>query len=207
MIKFFKKKIIYFVYFPFFIIFVLQLKVLKALRSDVKLIYSHNYGFGDYLFFCSRLISKLNRKTKIYCFSKAQYEIARFYFEEKLIIKQFIMLPKILNDSHFGYNFLSSYYQYKPTKINSEYSKKEDLSRHYMGNRKIINYLKKRLSKIKFSSEIYNFAKKNYLCLFIKNFSLNKNNDIFYQVRQTRNLNKIYNLIIFLNNKKINILI
>ena len=117
------------------------------------------------------------------------------------------MLPKILNDSHFGYVFLRSYYNYMPTKINSEYSKKEDLSWHYMGNRKIINYLKKKISKIKFSSKIYIFTKKKYVCLFVKNFSLNKNNHIFYQVRQTRNLNKIYNLIEFLNNKKINILI
>ena len=95
-----------------------------------------------------------------------------------------------------------------PTKINSEYSKKEDLSWHYMGNRKIINYLKKRLlrpplslSLSLFSSKIYSFAKKKYICLFVKNFSLNKNNHIFYQVRQTRNLNKIYNLIDFLNKK------
>jgi hypothetical protein len=64
MIKFFKKKIIYCIYFSFFIIFILQLRILKTLRPNVKLIYSHDYGFGDYLFFCSRLILKLNKKKK-----------------------------------------------------------------------------------------------------------------------------------------------
>ena len=43
---------------------------------------------------------------------------------------------------------------------------------------------------------------KKYICLFIKNFSLTKNNHLFFQVRQTRNLDKIYKLIKFLNNKK-----
>jgi len=90
----------------------------------------------------------------------------------------------------------------------NEYYQKVDLSWHYMGNKKIINSIKSKISKKKFSKEIIHFTKKKYICLFIKNFSLkNKNNDLFFQIRQTRNLDKIYKLIKFLNRKKINILI
>ena len=163
--------------------------------------------FGDYLFFCSRLISKLNKKIKIYCFSKTQYEIASFYFEDRVILKQLILLPKFLSESHFGYAFLRRYNKFNPTIIFSEYNKKEELSRHYMGNKKIIDFFKKRISKSNISTDILKFSKKKYFCLYVKNFSLKKNNDIFFQVRQTRDLSKIYKIIRFLNKKKINILI
>ena len=66
-----------------------------------------------------------------------------------------------------------------------------------MGNKKIINFIKKKIFKINFSNEIINFTKKKYICLFIKNFSLTKNNHLFFQVRQTRKLDKIYKLIKF----------
>lgn len=201
-------KIIHSLYFFFYIIFTLHVNFLNTFNRKLKLIFTFNYGFGDYLFFCSRLILKLNEKRKIYCFSRTQYETARFFFNKRQIVKQLIVLPKRLSETHLGYAFLKKTNLYKPLRIKNEHFQKVDLSWHYMGNKKIINYIKSKISKKKFSKEIINFTKKKYICLFIKNFSLeNKNNDLFFQIRQTRNLDKIYKLIKFLNKKKINILI
>ena len=145
MINFIKKIIIFCIYLPFYLIFLIHSKFLKISNPGTKIIYPRDFGFGDYLFFCSRLISKLNKKIKIYCFSKTQYEIASFYFEDRVILKQLILLPKFLSESHFGYAFLRRYNKFNPTIIFSEYNKKEELSRHYMGNKKIIDFLKKRI--------------------------------------------------------------
>ena len=53
------------VYFLFFVNFIFQIKFLKIFNKDLKIILPNNYGFGDFLFICSRLISKLNKKKNI----------------------------------------------------------------------------------------------------------------------------------------------
>jgi len=175
----------------------------------VKVLYPNRYGFGDYLFFCVNIRKKLNIKNKIFCFSQLQYETANFFFEKQYIVKSFILMPRFLNESHLGYNFLDKHKLFRPInlKILAPDGKKVPISDFFVGTTNVIKFIKKKISRSKISPVIVNIFKKTTICLFIKNFSKYKNNNINFQVRQTRDLSKIQKLIYFLNKKKINTII
>tara|TARA_B110000977_G_scaffold113490_1_gene146883 strand:- start:8053 stop:9048 length:996 start_codon:yes stop_codon:yes gene_type:complete len=174
-----------------------------------NILYTNDFGFGDYLIYCVEVRSKVNHKTKIFCFSKLQNEIASFFFKKKYIINSFILMPRFMNETHMGYNFLNGKKIFKPTKFTRLVGNgiKAPISQIHNGNKNSIQFIKKRINSSKISNKIIETLRKPTLCLFIKNFSKNFNNHMNFQIRQTRNLNKINHLIFFLSRLKINIII
>ena len=198
------KYLVYYFYSKI-IIFSLLLNNLKK----KKYLYSDHFGFGDFCVYCYVMSSKIKKK-KIFCFSKLQYEIATFFFEKKYIETSFLLLPRSMNESHIGYNFLSKNNNFKPTKTPYWISpKKIKIPTHdyFLRSEKLVRYMKSRINMENVSENIISVFKKPSLLLFIKNFSQKKNNHLNFQVRQTRNLKKIFKLINFLNKKKMNIVI
>ena len=195
------------IYFFFSKIVIYSIFILNLKKNNI--LYTNHYGFGDYLFFCVNLRKKVNTKKKIFCFSELQYEIANFFFERQYIVKSFILMPRFLNESHLGYNFLNKQKIFRPTnpKILAPDNRKVPISDFYVGTSDAIKFIKKKINGSKISNSIIDIFKKPTICLFIKNFSKNINNHINFQVRQTRNLGKIEKLIYFLNKKKINVII
>ena len=81
------------------------------------------------------------------------------------------------------------------------------ISEWWNGTAETINFLKNKMENSKISKNLIEVCKKKTLSIFIKNFSHIKNNHLNFQVRQTRDLEKIYKLINFLSSKKLNIVI
>tara|TARA_B110000967_G_C18864899_1_gene552155 strand:- start:575 stop:1588 length:1014 start_codon:yes stop_codon:yes gene_type:complete len=197
------------VYFFFSKIIFFSIFFQKCIKKN--LLYTNEFGFGDYVLYCCDIRRKLNHKTKIFCFSELQNEIASFFFEKKHIINSFILLPRFLNESHLGYHFLIKKDFFKPTIFTKLVGKNIRLIGSDACNlsKNPIQFMKKKVNSAKISSAVIEILKKPTLCLYIKNFSKysNNNNNINFQVRQTRNLNKIKRLLHFLSTKKINVII
>ena len=198
------KFLIYFIFSK--IIFLL---IYFSRLKKINLLYTNHFGFGDYLFFCVKLRNKLNSNTKIFCYSKLQNEIASFFFEKKNIVNSFLLMPKFMNESHIGYQFLSKNIIYKPSNFKrvAPDNSLVPISDWYKGTQNSIEFIKQKINNSKISKDLIDIFQKPTLCLFIKNFSKYKNNHLNFQVRQTRDLNKINQLLEFLDKKKINILI
>ena len=198
------KLVIYF-FFSKVVIFSIYI---SSLRKN-NILYTNHFGFGDYLFFCVSIRKKINSRKKIFCYSKLQYDTAKFFFEKKYIFNSFILMPRFMSESHLGYHFLNKQKIFKPIKPKRTILKniKVSISDFYSGTSDSIAFIKKRINNSKISNKIIEVTKHPTICLFIKNFSKNKNNHINFQTRQTRNLNKIERLIYFLNNKRINVII
>lgn len=194
------------VYFTFSKIIILSLLLAKI--QKYKLIYTSSYGFGDNVIF-NIFARKKIEKNKIFCYSKTQYEISNFFYDKKNIFKSIILLPKILNETHIAYNYLENSNFFKPIFIKRMASdgKYLPISFLYHGNIKIKKFIISKLKKKEISKDLERVLKKKTITLFIKNFSLNRNNHINFQVRQTRDLKKIYKLINYILKKKINIII
>ena len=152
---------------------------------------------------------KLNSSTKVFCYSKLQSEIASFFFDKKHMVNSVLLMPKIMNESHMAYQFLSKNKIYKPSdfKIYSPENSKIPISDWYQGTINSIDFIKKKIDKSDISAPIIEVLKRPTISLFVKNFSKYRNNHLNFQVRQTRDLNKIYELFKFLNKQKINVLV
>ena len=195
------------IYLFFYIFFVFHKKKRIIFSDKKKLFYPYNFGFGDYVFFCSRIYPKLNKFNKVFCYSKQQFETAKFFINEKFIEKPLFLLPKRLSELYFYHLYLKKSSLFKPTYLRSPHNKKYYLSNYYIGDKKLIKFVKERIKKNKLSSKILKISKKKYLCLYIKNYPIFKKDKYYFQLRQSYKLNPIYKLINFLNKKKINIII
>lgn len=177
--------------------------------SKKNYLYTDHFGFGDFCVYCYVMSSKIKKK-KIFCYSKLQYETAIFFFEKEHIRTSFLLLPRFMNEGHLGYNFLIKSNSFKPTKppywISPERTK-VPAHDYFVRSKKSVRYMESRINIDNVSESIVSVFTKPTLLLFIKNFSHKKNNHINFQVRQTRNLKKIYKLINFLSKKKNNIVI
>lgn len=195
------------IYFLFSKIILLSIYVSRL--KKINLLYTSHFGFGDYLFFCVEIREKLDSKTKIFCFSKLQNEIASFFFDKKYIVNSYFLMPKFMSESRIGYQLLSKNINFKPTNLKriAPDNSLVPISDLYYGTENSIEFIKKKIDSFTISSGIIKIFKKPTLCLFIKNFSKYKNNHLNFQVRQTRNLNEINYLLNFLDNQNINILI
>jgi hypothetical protein len=202
------KKFLKFIIYNFFSnIIIFSIFVEKIKKKNI--LYSNCFGFGDYVHFCENIRKKLNKNNKIFCFSQAQFEIAKFFCEEKYIVKSFILMPRLLSESHLGYNFLLNNKIFTPinlTKLGPDL-KKIHISDFYVGTTNTINFLKKKINENNISKNVANIFNKPTICLYIKNFLNVKNNHINFQVRQTRDLVKIERLINFLIRKNVNLII
>ena len=118
-------------------------------------------------------------------------------------------LPKFLSETRLGLRFLLNSKNFSPTKLISPHNSKITAYLLYYGTQNQIKFIQNRIKDSNISIDLKNILKKKTVTLFIKNFSLKSaiNKNINYQVRQTRNLEKIYKLIKFITKKKFNIII
>lgn len=208
MIKKFIKKFLKFIIYSFYSKIILtELKLRDLLFQKEELIYSSSFGFGDFIVFCANLINKLNNKKKILCYSINQLEVASFFFNNNKINKTVFKLPKYLNETYLGNNYLKKSKYFKPRIIKNYLAKKNvGLSRVFYGNRTIIKYIKNKLRKNKINKNLKDVFKKKTISIFIKHYS-DKIEFTNYGRRQTADLVKIYKIINFLINKNFNVLI
>ena len=141
----FLKKSVYYIYSKIIILSLVVAKIRK-----IKLIYTESFGFGDNVIFNVFAKSKI-QKSKIFCFSQTQYEIASFFYDKKFIYKSIILLPKILNESHIGYNYLIKNNFFKPVFLTRKAydGKFLPISFLYQGNKNIKKFIISRLKKKK----------------------------------------------------------
>ena len=207
-----KNIIIPIVYSFFSKIILLEIILRSRLFPKTKLFYSGygaSFGFGDHVVFCFNIKKKICDRGKIFCFSKLQFETALFFYDKKYIIKSFLALPKFLNESGIGFKYLYNNKNFKPTKLISPHNKNISAYLLYYGTEDQIKFIQNRIKDSNISANLKNILKKKTITLFIKNFSLKGaiNKNINYQVRQTRNLDKIYKLIKFITKQNFNIII
>ena len=184
---------------------ILEIIIRSKIFFNTRLLYSGSdggFGFGDHVSFCVNIKSKLNKNSKLFCYSNQQFETAKFFYEKKHLIKSIFSIPKFLNISIIGLYFLSKNKNFKPQKLMSPHNKKLKLTLYY-GTDKQIKYIKTRLNKFKISAKLKKVLEDKTIVLFIKNFSHIKkmNKNVNFQVRQTRNLDKIFKLLNFLKKK------
>ena len=184
---------------------ILEIIIRSKIFSNTRLLYSGSdggFGFGDHVSFCVNIKSKLNKNSKLFCYSNQQFETAKFFYEKKHLIKSIFSIPKFLNISIIGLYFLSKNKNFKPRKLMSPHNKKLKLTLYY-GTDEQIKYIKTRLNKFKISEKLKKVLEDKTIVLFIKNFSHIKkmNKNVNFQVRQTRNLDKIFKLLNFLKKK------
>lgn len=196
----------FFIYYIYSKIIILSLIIAKIKGN--KPVYTSSFGFGDNVVFNIFAKNKIT-KNKIFCFSKTQYEVANFFYNKKYIYRSIILLPKALSESHIGYNFLvkSKFFKSLFLKRKACDGKLIPISFYFQGNYQIKKFIINRLKQKKISENLKKILKKKTMTLFVKNFSLKKKNHINFQVRQTRNLEKIYALINYILKKKINLII
>jgi hypothetical protein len=205
-IFYFKKITKFLSYSLFYIITIFTIKFLKFLKPKTTLIYNNCFGFGDFLFFCVEVRKLVNKNNKIFCYSKLQFETAKFFLKKKYILKSFFLMPKKMSESYLGYNFLLNNKTFKPLKLMSPHNKKIELSNFYNGTKSSIDFITKKINRANISDKLKKIVKKKTLCIYVKHFSKNLD-DINFQVRQTRDISKIYKLLAFLSNLNLNIII
>ena len=207
----FKNTIIHYLYYFFYKLIILEIILRKKFFYKVDLKYVghlNGFGFGDHVSFCVNIKNKIKKNNKIFCFSQLQYEVATFFYDKKYVIKSILPIPKFLNESRLGFKFLQNDINFKPSKLTSPHGKNYKLTLNY-GTQNQIKFILKNLKKFKISKKLSLVLKKKVIVIGIKNFSLeNKvNKDINFQVRQTRDLNKVYKLMNYIKNKDIKIII
>jgi len=171
--------------------------------------YNGSFGYGDHVTFCVNIKNKIGKKGKIFCYSQLQYDTACFLYDKKNIIKSFLPLPKFLNESGIGFKYLHPSKIFNPENIKSPHNKKIGAYHLYYGTKNQIKFIKNNLKRFCVSKKLIEILEKKTITLFVKNFSLKKNanKDLNFQMRQTRNLDKIYKLINYIKRKKIKLII
>jgi len=199
------KFLINIIYLLYSKLIILEIIIRSNIFSNTRLLYSGwdgGFGFGDHVTFCVNIKSKLNKNSKLFCYSNQQFETAKFFYEKKYLIKSIFSIPKFLNTSIIGLYFLGKHKNFKPQKLMSPHNKKLKITLYY-GTNEQIKYIKTRLNKFEVSAKLKKVLEDKTIVLFIKNFSHIKtmNKNINFQVRQTRNLDKIFRLLNFLKKK------
>lgn len=211
MIKFFLKlcrsSAIFVIYLFFSKLTIFSIYISKIKKQNI--LYTNHFGFGDFLFFCVHIRKKISTDTKIFCYSELQYEVAHFFFDKKYIQRSLWLMPKYMSEGHLGYRFLFKSKIFRPIepKRIAPNNTRVLISDFYSGNKESVKFIKEKINNNKISDRIRIVFKKPTISIFVKNFSLNSNNNMNFQVRQTRDLNKIERLLVFLNQKKINVII
>ena len=204
------KFLINIIYLLYSKLIILEIIIRSNIFSNTRLLYSGwdgGFGFGDHVTFCVNIKSKLNKNSKLFCYSNQQFETAKFFYEKKYLIKSIFSIPKFLSESGIGFKYLISNKNFKPQKLMSPHNKKLKLTLNY-GTNEQIKYIKTRLNKFEVSAKLKKVLEDKTIAIAIKHYSYNKkNSDINFQRRQTRNLNKIYKLINVINNKNIKVII
>jgi hypothetical protein len=160
-----------------------------------------NYpSFGDSFVFCIQNYKKiLKNNYKILVYSFFIKKLAELFFEKHKIYKTFFSIPLCVPTYYIG-SILSKYLPTKK-KFNINYEKKISNK-----EKKILeNILKKKYEDISFG--IKNFKDKNYVLFFVKHFNKNANDLTTGPHRQTSDLKKIFQVIKFLINNNLKIIV
>ena len=205
------KFLIHIVYLLYSKLIILEIIIRSNLFSNIKLLYSGwdgGFGFGDHVTFCVNIKSKINKNSKLFCYSNQQFETAKFFYEKKYLIKSIFSIPKFLSESGIGFKYLITDKNFKPQKLMSPHNKKLKLTLNY-GTDEQIKYIKNRLDKFEISAKLKKILQDKTIAFAIKYYPYNKkkNSDILFQRRQTRNLKKIYKLLHIICNKNINVVL
>lgn len=165
------KFLIYFFYSKIILYSIFYLKLKKN-----NILYPGHFGFGDFVEFCYLMRSKIE-KNKIFCYSALQYEIANFFFKKKNIKTSLVLMPKFMNETHIGYNFLLKSKIFETTKY--PVWKLGDGTRvpshdFFIRTKKSVQYTISRINPNIVSIDLFKLFQKPTLLLFIKNFSKKK---------------------------------
>jgi len=205
------KFLINIIYLLYSKLIILEIIIRSNIFSNTRLLYSGwdgGFGFGDHVTFCVNIKSKLNKNSKLFCYSNQQFETAKFFYEKKYLIKSIFSIPKFLSESGIGFKYLITDKNFKPQKLMSPHNKKLKLTLNY-GTDEQIKYIKNRLDKFEISAKLKKILQDKTIAFAIKYYPYNKkkNSDILFQRRQTRNLKKIYKLLHIICNKNINVVL
>lgn len=198
--------------FYFFFSKVVFISIYYFKLKKINLFYTKRAGYGDFLFFCQELQKKLDKNNRIFCYTKIQYEVAKFFYNKNQIAKSFILIPSYVhNPIYITKEFLLKNINFEPTEITRPAPDNPNfevpLSEWWSGTDDSIRFLNNRIENSKISKRLKKICKAKTLCLFVKNYSHIKNDNLNFQVRQTKDLKKIYKLIDFLSLKNLNIVI
>ena len=140
----------------FFFSKIVSLSLLLSKIYKINLLYTSHYGYGDYVMFCNFIRKKVNQNNKIFCFSKLQYKTAKFFLKDEHIYKSLILLPELLSETHFGYNYLAYIKNFLPTNpvVKAKDGKYIQLSHLSLGTKETIEFIDKQLKKNKFSKKL-----------------------------------------------------
>ena len=184
------KRLVYFFFF--------KLVFQKKYFLNSNNLYYKHFGFGDFVVFCLYVRNYLNNNKKILCYSKSQYDVARFFFNKDKIVKTKFLLPRFLSEAHIGSNILKTKSFFRPIIIPKKDHFNNELA--LKPNLKISRFINDRLKKNVYSKKILKFIKKKYIVMHIKHFNNNKNS-LHASIRQTTDLTKVFEILKFLDDK------
>jgi len=197
--NFLKKKIIELISYVFASCVDLNIFYLKKIYKN-KLVTLNNISFGDsWRFYIDKYNEINNSNKKIIIFSINDERVVEFFFQKKNYIK--ILIPIPLRLSWVVAPRLRKFKNFKSVALvtaelnNYNYSENQ---------RKLINY---KLKKKKISEEVKQLRNSNYITFFIKHYNSNPKDLRGSSPRQTSNVKKIFEILKFLINKDLKILV
>ena len=178
---------------------VIYIQILFCLKKkDKKFFYFNKFGWGDNIVFFLSQYLKIKYNNNYYCFTYSQEKknICEFFFDKKKIFATKFLLPNNLSTSFIDNNLLK-FKKFNPSVIEDENKRNEE---YFVKNKDSYKNLLKTIYKRKSSLDCSKFG--NYACLYLR---YNKHSQVFPSIRQSQNINKIFDVIDFLLEKKINV--
>ena len=80
-----------FIYFSIYFLYFIKKRIIFSNKKTI--FYPYNFGLVI-MFFCSRIYPKLNKFNKVFCYSKQQFETAKFFINEEYIEKTVVPFAK-----------------------------------------------------------------------------------------------------------------
>ena len=186
-------------FFFWTLVIYIQIRFLH-LNKNKKYFYFNYFGWGDNIVFFLNNYIKIQHKFNNFCltYTKERSSICNFFFKKEKILETFFALPFYFSSSKLDY-ILKKLPMYKPTfdrkdgKLDEEY---------FVNNKDSI----KNLLKIKYKKESKINCSKfgSYVCLYLR---YNEKNQVFPSIRQSQNINKIFELIDFFLKKNLNVML
>lgn len=170
----------------------------KKYFLDSNNLYYKHFGFGDFVIFCLYARNSLNDNKKILCYSKSQYDVASFFFNEDKIAKTRFLLPRFLSEAHIGSNILKTKSFFKPITIPKKNHFNKELA--LKPNFEILRFINERLNENVYSKKILKFIESKYIIMHIKHYN-NDKNSLHASIRQTADLTKVFEILKFLDDK------
>ena len=170
--------------------------------SSKNNIYFRHISFGDsFTNYIENYDVIKKKKLKVLVLSKLEKKIADFIFHGNQISKIFFLIPSFI-PVYTIRSLLNKSEYFIPTKIYDP--DLETIKARNKHKNLLVKLLKKNIQFV--SDELIKFKKQKYFLISIKHFNNDKEQIDPSYVRQTCNLNKIYEVINFLLKKKITII-